>query len=78
MMHLADARIIGSLVDGVVLVVRAGQTSRESVVSVNDRLTEDGIPVFGVVLNDWDPRAAGYYGYESYTDYYKSYYGKPS
>jgi succinoglycan biosynthesis transport protein ExoP len=78
MMHLADARIIGSLADGVVLVVRSGQTSRESVVSVNNRLVEDGIPVFGVVLNDWDPRAAGYYGYESYTDYYKSYYGKNS
>jgi len=76
MMHLADARIVSSLVDGVVLVVRSGQTSRESVVSVHRRLAEDGIPVFGVVLNDWNPRAAGYYGYESYADYYKSYYGK--
>jgi succinoglycan biosynthesis transport protein ExoP len=76
MMHLADARIVSSLVDGVVLVVRSGQTSRESIVSVNRRLVEDGIPVFGVVLNDWNPRAAGYYGYEGYADYYKSYYGK--
>jgi len=78
MMHLADARIVSSLVDGVVLVVRSGQTSRESAVSVNRRLIEDGIPVFGVVLNDWNPRAAGYYGYEAYADYYKSYYGKES
>lgn len=76
MMHLADARIVSSLADGVVLVVRSGQTSRESAVSVNRRLVEDGIPVFGVVLNDWNPRAAGYYGYEGYADYYKSYYGK--
>lgn len=75
MMHLADARIVGSLVDGVVLVVRSNQTSRESAVSVKDRLAEDGIPVFGVVLNDWNPAAAGYYGYESYAQYYKSYYG---
>jgi succinoglycan biosynthesis transport protein ExoP len=76
MMHLADARIVSSLVDGVVLVVRSGQTSRESLVSVNSRLAEDGVNVFGVVLNDWNPQAAGYYGYEGYADYYKSYYGK--
>src|SRR5580658_9434388 len=61
MMHLADARIVGALVDGVVLVVRSGQTSRESAVSVKNRLAEDGIPVLGVVLNDWNPKAAGYY-----------------
>jgi polysaccharide biosynthesis transport protein len=76
MMHLADARIVGALVDGVVLVLRSGQTSRESAVSVRSRLQEDGIPVFGVVLNDWNPKAAGYYGYENYAHYYKSYYGK--
>jgi polysaccharide biosynthesis transport protein len=76
MMHLADARIVGALVDGVVLVLRSGQTSREAAVSVKSRLQEDGIPVFGVVLNDWNPKAAGYYGYENYAHYYKSWYGK--
>ena len=76
MMHLADARIVGALADGVVLVVRSGQTSRESAASVTSRLNEDGIPIFGVVLNDWNPKAAGYYGYESYAQYYQSYYGK--
>lgn len=75
MMHLADARIVGSLVDGVVLVVRSNQTSRQCAISVKERLAEDGIPMFGVVLNDWNPNAAGYYGYESYAQYYKSYYG---
>ncbi len=74
--HVADARIIGSLVDGVVLVVRAGRTSRQSVVSAKQRLVEDGIPVLGAVVNDWNPKTAGYYGYESYKDYYSSYYGK--
>jgi len=70
LMHLADARIVGSLVDGVVLVVRSGQTTRESIVTVKRRLGEDGIPIFGVALNDWNPKAAGYYGYEQYADYY--------
>ena len=74
--HVADARIIGSLVDGVVLVVRAGRTSRQSIVSAKQRLVQDGIPVLGAVVNDWNPNTAGYYGYESYKDYYSSYYGK--
>jgi len=65
-------------VDGIVLVARSGQTSRQSLMSVKERLVQDGIPVLGVVLNDWNPRAAGYYAYESYTDYYSSYYGKKS
>jgi len=76
MLHLADARIVGALVDGVVLVIRSGQTSREAAVSVTSRLREDGIPVFGVVLNDWNPKAAGYYGYENYAHYYQSHYGE--
>jgi polysaccharide biosynthesis transport protein len=76
MLHLADARIVGALVDGIVMVLRSGQTAREAAVSVKSRLQEDGIPIFGVVLNDWNPKAAGYYGYQNYAHYYKSYYGK--
>ncbi len=70
MLHLADARVVGSFADGVLIVVRSGQTSRESVLSVRQRLDQDGIPVLGSVLNDWNPKAAGYYGYESYSQYY--------
>jgi succinoglycan biosynthesis transport protein ExoP len=76
MLHLADARIVGALSDGVMLVLRSGHTSRDAALSVRRRLQEDGIPVFGSVLNDWNPKAAGYYGYESYSQYYSSFYAK--
>jgi capsular exopolysaccharide synthesis family protein len=76
MLHIADARIVGSFADGVLVVIRSGQTTRESVVSIGRRLAQDGIPVLGSVLNDWNPKAAGYYGYESYAQYYSSYYTK--
>jgi len=76
MLHLADARIVGALADGVLLVVRSGHTSRDSAISVKRRLEQDGIPVLGSLLNDWNPKAAGYYGYESYSQYYSAFYSK--
>jgi capsular exopolysaccharide synthesis family protein len=75
-LHLADARIVGSLADGVLLVVRAGQTSRDAVLSIKRRLVEDGVQILGSALNDWNPKAAGSYGYESYAHYYSSFYTK--
>jgi capsular exopolysaccharide synthesis family protein len=75
-LHLADARIVGSLADGVLLVVRAGQTSRDAVLSIKQRLVEDGVQILGSALNDWNPKAAGSYGYESYAHYYSSFYTK--
>jgi capsular exopolysaccharide synthesis family protein len=70
MLHLADARVVGSFADGILIVIRSGQTSRESVFSIRQRLEQDGISVLGSVLNDWNPKAAGYYGYENYSQYY--------
>jgi capsular exopolysaccharide synthesis family protein len=64
-MLIPDARIIGRLAHGVVLVVRSGQTTRDAAAAVRDRLREDGTHVLGTVLNDWNPRRGmgGYYGY---------------
>lgn len=76
LLHMADARIAGALADGALLVVRSGRTTRDAALSVRRKLTEDGIPVLGSVLNDWNPKAAGYYGYESYQHYYSSFYAK--
>jgi len=60
LMHLPDARILGRVADGVILVLRAGRVRYESAVAIEDRLREDGIPVIGTVLNDWDPKKNGY------------------
>ena len=66
MIHLADARVLGRLADGVILVVRSGQTTTESARSAIQRFTEDGTRVLGTVLNSWDPKSTRGYGYGSY------------
>ena len=69
MIHLADARVLGHLSDGVVLVIRSGQTTMDSALSASQRFAEDGTRVLGTILNSWDPKTAGGYGYGGYADY---------
>ena len=75
MLHLPDARAIAHLTDGVVFVVRSGKTLRDTVMTARERFHQDGIPVLGSILNDWNPKETGYYGhYDNYEDYRTSYY----
>jgi succinoglycan biosynthesis transport protein ExoP len=69
MIHLADARVLGRLADGVILVIRAGQTTTESALFASQRFAEDGTRVIGTVLNSWDPTPNRRYGYGSYAVY---------
>lgn len=71
-MILADARVLGRMADGVVLVMRAGQTTPEGAAFISQRFIEDGTRVLGTVLNCWDP-ATGGYGYYGYKNYYGQY-----
>jgi polysaccharide biosynthesis transport protein len=65
MLDLADARILGRLADAVILVFRAGKTSRDAALAAKRRLTEDGIPVLGTILNAWDfKHMTGYGAYQ--------------
>jgi capsular exopolysaccharide synthesis family protein len=50
-----DARVLGRCADAVILVARAGRTTREAAMAASQRLLEDGINVVGTVLNDWNP-----------------------
>jgi capsular exopolysaccharide synthesis family protein len=58
MLQMPDARVIGRLADSVILVIRAGQTTRDSAQAVCQRLADDGTPVMGLVLNGFDPKLA--------------------
>ena len=58
-MHFTDARVIGAMADGVVLVARAGQTTREALLAIQERFTEDRIHLLGCILNDWDTSRSG-------------------
>jgi tyrosine-protein kinase Etk/Wzc len=66
----ADAQILSALADGVVLVLRAGQTQRQSAQESVSRLANVGARVVGAVLNDPDHKVPAYGGY-----YYYNYYG---
>ena len=66
--YLSDARFVGRLADGAILVIRAGRTTRDMALSAKQRLVADGIPVFGTVLNAWDATARS-----GYADYYYPY-----
>jgi capsular exopolysaccharide synthesis family protein len=71
-LSVPDARVLSRLVDGVVLVFRAGRTTRESATLAVSMLEADGGVMLGTVLNDWNPRNTVGYGYESV---YRTYYG---
>jgi polysaccharide biosynthesis transport protein len=76
MLNMSDARIIARQSDGVVLVVRANVTSRDSIKDAHRLLVEDGARVIGAVLNDWNPKTSSRYSYYRYYDRYRHYYGE--
>ena len=80
MLQIPDARVLGKMVDKVIIVVRAGKTTRDAALAARQRFSEDGTPILGTILNDWNPKRSpnGYYGYSGgYYGSYKGYgYGK--
>jgi capsular exopolysaccharide synthesis family protein len=71
MLQMPDARVLGKLADGVILVVRSARTAKETAAAASQRLVDDGTRVLGTVLNEWDPRKTSHAGYEyGYRSYY--------
>ena len=71
-MALADAAVLGSQVDGVLVVVRAGQTRRELARQAVAALRQANARIVGALLNRVAPRSGGYYYYyyDRYGDHY--------
>src|ERR1051326_2945156 len=68
-----DGVLIASMVDGVLLVVHGGKSSRNVVRRSRQLLTDVGAKIFGVVLNNVSTRSQDYYYYyQRY--YYQKYY----
>jgi len=61
-----DGVLIASMVDGVILVVNAGKSSRQIVRRSRQILTDIGARIFGVVLNNVNLRNQDNYYYQSY------------
>jgi receptor protein-tyrosine kinase len=62
-LEFADARIMARYAEGLLLVVRADFTDKRTAQAAVQRLSSDGIPVTGVILNRWDPARSDLYGY---------------
>jgi capsular exopolysaccharide synthesis family protein len=65
-----DASILSTMVDGVMLVVHGGRSSRAVVRRAKQQLLDVGAHIFGVVLNNVKAEASDYY----YSGYYSSNY----
>jgi capsular exopolysaccharide synthesis family protein len=66
-----DASILSTLVDGVMLVVHGGRSSRAVVRRAKQQLVDVGANIFGIVLNNVKLEGSNNYYYGSYyTDYY--------
>jgi capsular exopolysaccharide synthesis family protein len=50
----ADARSLARAADAVVLIVRAGATARRSALLARDAICQDGAPIVGTILTDWN------------------------
>ncbi|MBC8185896.1 polysaccharide biosynthesis tyrosine autokinase [candidate division KSB1 bacterium] len=73
-MAVTDAVVLSSEVDGVVLVIKEGQTKRDSVSRCNDILKNMPNRILGAVMNGIN--VDGFYGSYYYYYYHYGYYGK--
>ncbi|MEP7273224.1 MAG: polysaccharide biosynthesis tyrosine autokinase, partial [Acidobacteriota bacterium] len=71
LINVSDPLILSTLVDGVILVVQGGRSSRAIVRRARIELTNVGAKIFGVVLNNVDWKREGY---NDYYYYYNRYY----
>jgi polysaccharide biosynthesis transport protein len=71
---VTDAAVLVSISDGVVLVLRYGQASRNVVARASEILLRSGAHLLGVVLNAVDLQSSDYSEYygRAYNDYYQS------
>ena len=69
MLAVTDASVLGKKTDGVILVVRAEKTDKDSINLAIQQLRHVGARVLGVVVNDAKPDGP-------YYSYYRKYYGQ--
>jgi capsular exopolysaccharide synthesis family protein len=71
---LADASVLGAVVDGVLFIVKVNMANRDLIEKAKEQLETVGANIIGVVLNDVDVKRDGYYRYYYYYNY--EYYGQ--
>jgi succinoglycan biosynthesis transport protein ExoP len=76
LLAMADAPVLASLVEGVVLVVEAEVVTKPAVMRAIDQILSVGGKVTGIVLNKVDLERNSYYYSQYYGEYYRSYYAE--
>jgi capsular exopolysaccharide synthesis family protein len=67
---VTDPVLLSRLVDGTVILIHAGVTSRHIISSALRQIRDVQGRVLGAVLNDVDTHSGGYYNYHYYHHYY--------
>ena len=75
--QVTDSLMLGPLVDGTIIVIKAGSTTFDMLDSGIKKLREGHTHILGVIFNRIKRKHAGkgYYGYYGYYSYYKKGYG---
>ena len=74
LISVTDAAILSGKTDGVILVVRAGTTTKDVLRRSAKQLSDVKARVIGTVLNFLDVNKSSYYYKQYYQHYYRSYY----
>ncbi len=77
-LSVTDAVVLSQRADAVVLVIRSGQTTKQSLRRARDLLAQVSAKVVGVLLNAVDLSSPDYYYYYEYQGKYAQYYQDPS
>ncbi len=77
LLTVADAAVLASKVDGVILVTDCGVTRRDAIGKAVESLRQVGASPLGTILNRVDARSDGYY-YYYYSHYYTDESGQPT
>lgn len=77
MISISDARLLARWADAVILVLRSDHTDRDVAIIAREQLRDDGTPLIGTILTDWDPKKAGAASgfnkrYVNYMHYYQN------
>jgi Mrp family chromosome partitioning ATPase len=70
---VADALLLATCADGILVVARAGQTRQDALRGALESLSAAGKPILGIVMNDLRPTPLS--RYSPYRHYYAGYYG---
>ncbi len=63
---VTDASVLATMVDGIVIVTRAGKTRTGALRATVQELAQSGRPIAGLILNRVRSRESGYYYYAAY------------